>query len=286
MPSASMQVLEWQPVPEPAATIYTFMGLATIPRLRGGSSLRLLPREMLLKVASFAYSSAFCAAWSNHSLSKYCSDRGVLQDYSCCREGMEPTSVDLTSYLNLRGDDDGSDGSETIMRMSRPIRRGVTFVEIEVGSAWYNTEVSLLGVEELFGLTLTTNSTNPGSEEQASLVSKDEAWLVPEFDDCWEWCETVTFGLLVDMVRGCCTFYLNEQRGPCVKLPGDLWRRHGVQISIEKLPMQCFRHSSMCPHVLELRSGNGAPRPAAPRTQDDCGAPCERGPSLLRLVLV
>ena len=45
MPSASMQVLEWEPVPEPPATIYTFMGLATIPRLRGGSSLRLLPRE-------------------------------------------------------------------------------------------------------------------------------------------------------------------------------------------------------------------------------------------------
>ena len=106
MPSASMQVLEWEPVPEPAATVYTFMGLATIPRLRGGSSLRLLPREMLLKVASFAYSSGFCAAWSNHSLQKYCSERGVLQDYSCCREGMEPTSVDLTSYLNLMGDDD------------------------------------------------------------------------------------------------------------------------------------------------------------------------------------
>ena len=74
MPSASMQVLEWEPVPEPPATIYTFMGLATIPRLRGGSSLRLLPREMLLKVASFAYSSGFCAAWSNHSLQKYCSE--------------------------------------------------------------------------------------------------------------------------------------------------------------------------------------------------------------------
>ena len=229
MPSASMQVLEWEPVPEPAATIYTFMGLATIPRLRGGSSLRLLPREMLLKVASFAYSSAFRAAWSDDSLQKFSSEHGFLT-YDQGQEGMEATSVDLTSYLHLSHDD------TTEMRLSRPIRHGVTFVEIEVGSAWYNTEVSLLGVEELFGLTLTTNSTNPGSEEQASLVSKDEAWLVPEFDDCWEWCETVTFGLLVDMVRGCCTFYLNEQRGPCVKLPGDLWRRHGVQIAIENFP--------------------------------------------------
>ena len=224
-----MQVLEWEPVPEPPATVYTFMGLATIPRLRGGSSLRLLPREMLLKVASFAYSSAFCAAWSDDSLQKFSSEHGFLT-FDQGQEGMEATSVDLTSYLNLTEDE------ETEMRMSRPIRHGVTFVEIEVGCAWYNTEVSLLGVEELFGLTLTTNSTNPGSEEQASLVSKDEAWLVPEFDDCWEWCETVTFGLLVDMVRGCCTFYLNEQRGPCVKLPGDLWRRHGVQIAIEDFP--------------------------------------------------
>ena len=48
MPSASMQVLEWEPVPEPAATVYTFMGLATLPRLRGGSSLRLLPLPLVL----------------------------------------------------------------------------------------------------------------------------------------------------------------------------------------------------------------------------------------------
>ena len=224
-----MQVLEWEPVPEPAATIYTFMGLATIPRLRGGSSLRLLPREMLLKVASFAYSSAFCAAWSDDSLQKFSSEHGFLT-FDQGQEGMEATSVDLTSYLRLNQD------HTTEMRLSRPIRHGVMFVEIEVGCAWYNTEVSLLGEEELFGLSLATTSTHPGSEDRASLVSKHAAWLVPEFDGCWEWCETVTFGLLVDMVRGCCTFYLNEQRGPCVKLPGDLWRRHGVQIAIEDFP--------------------------------------------------
>ena len=239
MPSASMQVLEWQPVPEPAATIYTFMGLATIPRLRGGSSLRLLPREMLLKVASFAYSSAFCAAWSDDSLQKYCSDRGVSQDYSCGQEGMEPTSVDLTSYLNLRGDDDGRDGSETVMRMSRPIRHGVTFVEIEVGSAWFNTELSLLGLGEHLGLYLSSDP--EGDEHRAALVAPDDdgdtvLHLVPAFHERWEWCETVIFGLLVDMVRGCCTFHLNGHRGPCVKLPGDLWRRHGITIAIENFP--------------------------------------------------
>ena len=254
MPSASMQVLEWEPVPEPPATIYTFMGLATIPRLRGGSSLRLLPREMLLKVASFAYSSAFCAAWSDDSLQKYCSDRGVLQDYSCCREGMEPTSVDLTSYLNLRGDDDGSDGSETIMRMSRPIRRGVTFVEIEVGSAWFNTELSLLGLGEHLGLYLSSDP--EGDEHRAALVAPDDdgdtvLHLVPDFHERWEWCETVIFGLLVDMVRGCCTFHLNGHRGPCVKLPGDLWRRHGITIAIEGFP---YNVSQTPPCVLTCES--------------------------------
>ena len=254
MPSASMQVLEWEPVPEPPATIYTFMGLATIPRLRGGSSLRLLPREMLLKVASFAYSSGFCAAWSNHSLQTFSSERGVLSNYSCCREGMEPTSVDLTSYLNLRGDDDGRDGSETIMRMSRPIRHGVTFVEIEVGSAWYNTELSLLGLGEQFSVLLCSD--DGGDEHRVALVANDDMGdnvlhLVPEFFETWEWCETVTFGLLVDMVRGCCTFYLNEQRGPCVKLPGDLWRRHGVQIAIADFPCNV---SDTPPCVLTCKS--------------------------------
>ena len=232
MPSASMQVLEWEPVPEPAATIYTFMGLATIPRLRGGSSLRLLPREMLLKVASFAYSSAFCAAWSDDSLQKFSSEHGFLT-YDQGQEGMEATSVDLTSYLHLSHDD------TTEMRLSRPIRHGVTFVEIEVGSAWFNTELSLLGLGEHLGLYLSSDP--EGDEHRAALVAPDDdgdtvLHLVPEFHERWEWCETVTFGLLVDMVRGCCTFYLNEQRGPCVKLPGDLWRRHGVQIAIADFP--------------------------------------------------
>ena len=226
-----MQVLEWEPVPEPPATIYTFMGLATIPRLRGGSSLRLLPREMLLKVASFAYSSAFCAAWSDDSLQKFSSEHGFLT-FDQGQEGMEATSVDLTSYLRLIHD------ATTEMRLSRPIRTP-TFVEIEVGSAWFNTELSLLGLGEHLGLYLSSDP--EGDEHRAALVAPDDdgdtvLHLVPEFHERWEWCETVIFGLLVDMVRGCCTFYLNEQRGPCVKLPGDLWRRHGVQIAIADFP--------------------------------------------------
>ena len=92
----------------------------------------------------------------------------------------------------------------------------------------------------------------PTSESQifASLVSKDEAWLVPEFDDCWEWCETVTFGLLVDMDRGCCTFYLNSRRGPCVRLPGIRWRRpdiwDGIRIAIEDFPFGDDGFSPTC----------------------------------------
>ena len=248
MPSASMQVLEWEPVPEPAATIYTFMGLATIPRLRGGSSLRLLPREMLLKVASFAYSSAFCAAWSYGSLLFFSSEHGVLS-YRHSREGMEATSVDLTSYLRLKGD-----GDATGLRMSRPIRHGVTFVEIEVGSAWFNTEVNLLQLGEMFSLFLCSGEGGE-AHHRAALVAKDDIGdnilhLVPEFDDCWEWCETVTFGLLVDMDRGCCTFYLNSRRGPCVRLPGIRWRRpdiwDGIRIAIEDFPFGDDGFSPKC----------------------------------------
>ena len=182
---------------------------------------------------------------------------------------MEPTSVDLTSYLNLRGDDDGRDRSETIMRMSRPIRHGVTFVEIEVGSAWYNTELSLLGLGEQFSVLLCSD--DGGDEHRVALVANDDMGdnvlhLVPEFFETWEWCETVTFGLLVDMIRGCCTFHLNGQRGPCVKFPGDLWRRHGIQIAIEGFPANV---SDTPPCVLTCSSfvPQGAMRdPATPKT--------------------
>ena len=148
---------------------------------------------------------------------------------------MEPTSVDLTSYLRLKGD-----GDATGLRMSRPIRHGVTFVEIEVGSAWFNTEVNLLQLGEMFSLFLCSGEGGE-AHHRAALVAKDDIGdnilhLVPEFDDCWEWCETVIFGLLVDMVRGCCTFHLNDHFGPCVKFPGDLWRRHGITIAIEGFP--------------------------------------------------
>ena len=94
------------------------------------------------------------------------------------------------------------------------------------------------------------------AEHRAALVAPDEdgdnvGHSVPEFHERWEWCETVISGLLVDMVRGCCTFHLNGQRGPCVKLPGDLWRRHGIQIAIEGFP---YNVSDTPPCVLTCSS--------------------------------
>ena len=132
-----------------------------------------------------------------------------------------------------------------------------------------NTELSLLGLGEQLSLYLSSDP--EGEEHRAALVAPDEdgdnvGHSVPEFHERWEWCETVIFGLLVDMVRGCCTFHLNGQRGPCVKLPGDLWRRHGITIAIERFP---YNVSDTPPCVLTCSSfvPQGAMRdPATPKT--------------------
>ena len=50
---ADVPILRYADPRDPNA-IYTFLGLATLPRLRPGTPLRLLPREMVLKIARFA----------------------------------------------------------------------------------------------------------------------------------------------------------------------------------------------------------------------------------------
>ena len=57
---ADVPVLRYADPRDPNA-IYTFLGLATLPRLRPGNPLRLLPREMVLKIARFAH--GYRAGW-------------------------------------------------------------------------------------------------------------------------------------------------------------------------------------------------------------------------------
>lgn len=124
----SIQVTRYADPPMLSAPIYTWIGGATQPRLtRRHNPLRRLPREMILRVAHFAYSPAYRASWDHPSLD------------TTDAQGREAVEVDVTNYV------DAQHYAAAYLRMTRPIRRRVTYVEVEFSSAWYGSRVQLEG---------------------------------------------------------------------------------------------------------------------------------------------
>jgi len=106
---ANVPVVSYAEPRDPNA-IYTFLGLASLPRLRPGNPLRLLPREMVLKIARFAH--GYRAGW----------------------EGVNGRSGELATVVDV------SDHYDVTLKMP-PMRSGVHYVEIELGIAWYGTRL-------------------------------------------------------------------------------------------------------------------------------------------------
>ena len=77
---ADVPVLRYADPRDPNA-IYTFLGLATLPRLRPGNPLRLLPREMVLKIARFAQH-GYRAGWEGVGRSGQLADGVDVSNYS------------------------------------------------------------------------------------------------------------------------------------------------------------------------------------------------------------
>lgn len=214
-------IVRLAPPPEPPA-IYTFLGLATLPRLRKGNPLRILPREMVLKIARLAHTPKFHASF-------------VV-------DGEDAAAVDVRHF----GNDDGYFSGGLVLR-TRPIRTGVHYVEVRVGHSDYGTRVFFDGVRpvgyfappvdwrEGFGVELASNESDSLktllflNDETENLIGHHIAALT---SDSWVYDAEVTFGVLVDMRRGCVTFRLNGVDGPCVRFPGDLWRS-GVRIAVD-----------------------------------------------------
>ena len=206
--------------------IYTFLGLATLPRLRSPSNnLRHLPREIIQRIARFAHREHYFACFP-------------------LLGGAFAEAVDLTARVE----------TEPVMslRMAHPLRSGVTYVEVTTTSAWYGTRLLMEGVGQKFGLELGDDVSEEGSVNRALIwESVGVVHRVVSFgDECWTWCdEVVVFGALVDMVRGCVTFRLNGIDGPCVRFPGDEWRRPpGVWLTIQDFPN--FRDDDSYPDVV------------------------------------
>ena len=206
--------------------VYTFLGLATLPRVRGcardgprtrgapraANPLRLLPRELVLHIARFAYRAGYHAHW-----------------------------VEFSTVDEVAVEVDVSDKVYT--RLAHMVSSKTYYVEVRFTYAWWSTGLEIYGLGQRFCCMLNNIG---GSAETGhiacfvpgSLVSTPRSLAIPSLGvDSWSYVTApVTMSVLVDMVRGCATFGLNGLAGPCVRFPaGGTWR-DGVQVVARGFP--------------------------------------------------
>ena len=212
--------------------IYTFLGIATLPRVRGRADgpreranllrgLRLLPREIVIQIARFAYCAGYRAHWVSYS-------------------NKDEVAVEV----------DVSDTYQTSLSGMVSPRRKTYYVEVSFTYAWWGTGLNLHGVGPGgFQFVLDNNGDGEdlaarrqtghiaGLEGNSNRLSPGDLLEMPSLGvDSWSYCEApVTMSVLVDMVRGCVTFGLNGLAGPCVRFPSEGWR-NGVQVVARGFP--------------------------------------------------
>ena len=231
--------MRYEPKGLSKSAIYTFLGVATLPRFRGrardgprtrgarraANPLRLLPREIVQHIARFAYRAGYRAYWVEFS--NFFSDDGPVlisddEEYA--------VALDVTNYT-LQSD----------TRLPRMVSSKTYYVEVRLTHAWWGTGLGLLGLAHKFRFLLNHNGTgdNLAARRQTGHIAcfgpgpGGEMLSMPSLGvDSWSYCEApVTMSVLVDLVRGCATFGLNGLAGPCVRFPpGGAWREGGVQI--------------------------------------------------------
>ncbi len=206
--------------------VYTFLGLATLPRVRGcardgprtrgapraANPLRLLPRELVLHIARFAYRAGYHAHW-----------------------------VEFSTVDEVAVEVDVSDKVYT--RLAHMVSSKTYYVEVRFTCAWWGTGLEILGVgSQRFRCVLNNNGDGDATAYTGHIAcfsSHDSGPLsMPSLGvDSWSYCkDPVTMSVLVDLVQGCATFGLNGLAGPCVRFPaGDTWRS-GVQVVARGFP--------------------------------------------------
>ena len=230
-------VVRYEPKGVSKPAIYTFLGLATLPRFRGrarrardgprtrgarrvSNPLRLLPREIVTHIARFAYRAGYRAHWVSYG-----------------NEDEAAVAIDVTG---------GAGGSFGQSATSLPsMYSGKTYyLEVSLAYAWWGTGLELMSSGALpkrFRFLL--NNTGAGDDHREGNVAcfwpgPDHAMLSMSSlgVDSWSYVDApVTMSVLVDMVRGCATFGLNGVAGPCMRFTGDEWRG-GVHIIARGFP--------------------------------------------------
>ena len=224
-------VVRYEPQGLTKPAIYTFLGLATLPRFRGRADgprtrgarraanllrIHVLPREMVLHIARFAYRAGYHAHWV-----EYDNDEEAA------------VAIDVT------------DSRPSTTGLPLMVPRKTYYVEVRFTYAWWSTGLEIYGMGQRFCCMLNNIGGSAETGHIACFVQGSLADLAPRSlfipslgVDSWSYVTApVTMSVLVDMVRGCATFGLNGLAGPCVRFPGDLWRRDGVQVCAQGFPL-------------------------------------------------
>ena len=225
-------VVRYEPKGVSKPAIYTFLGLATLPRVRGrgvdgprtsmarraANPLRLLPREIVLHIARFAYRAGYHAHWIEFST-------------------VDEVAVEV----------DVSDKFHT--KLAHMVSSKTYYVEVRFSYAWWGTGLDILALAGLaqpegqrkFRFMLEHND-GVGGHDNGHIAVLERNVVGDMLDmpslgvDSWSYCQDpVTMSVLVDMVRGCVTFGLNGLAGPCVRFPSEGWR-NGVQVVARGFP--------------------------------------------------
>ena len=211
-------------------------------RLRRSFALHRLPIDTIQHIARFAFEPRYVADFKRDPRKSWCVDLQQIEALGCLVSDLALTCVSFH-------------GCQALDRLSlaRPIVNSRAFVEFTLSKAWYGTSiVCQYAKNKMMTMSLFCDEEEDGtliSEHAVSIAVDNRRFKVPCFDGDWEWVlDDVTIGLLVDTIRGCVTFRLNDCDDQLtLKLPGSDWRQTGItlhacgfpdQASLEGAPME------------------------------------------------
>lgn len=184
------------------------------PRLR--SSIACLPQDVIQHIARLLHEPRYIAEFVLEPDKPYAFEFGTtlprLTQLDCKISELAVTCLEFG----------GSQGAAlNRVELAHPILRSRAYVELNMSSVWYGTTVSCrFRSNKPGGLHLRLQDpTGDGEEEYVQLVIDGQSHDIPHLEGSWTWNEEpLVVGILVDLLRGCVTFRLNEAEGMCVRL--------------------------------------------------------------------
>ena len=202
-------------------------------RQRSKLQLCRLPHDVIQHIARLAYASPYVAEFTTDWNRPWTFDyllRNRLMELDCRMSELAVTSVSFH-------------GSESFnhLALARPIINSLVYLEFTLSIVWFGTcfycqyggsamMLRFFMEEDELGNELTGD---PQDDARVGLFVDDQFYRVPTFGNNWSYHEyPVTVGLLVDTVRGCVTFHMNDIDGPCLPLGGSDWKQSGVFVYV------------------------------------------------------